>query len=74
MIICPLAGDSFSLPSLPVGTMMCISDIIAVLARASKSFFEIKEILQSVYGDKALKKMVIYAIIKKVKNDENNDD
>jgi hypothetical protein len=53
--------------------MICISDIIADLSRASKSYFEIKEMLQSVYGDKALKKMAIYAIIKKVKNSENTD-
>ncbi len=35
---------------------------------------EIKEKVESIYGEKALKKMASYAIIKKVKNGENTDD
>ncbi len=44
------AGDSFSLPPLPVGTIMCIHDFIAYLARACKSHLEIREMMESVYG------------------------
>jgi hypothetical protein len=33
-----------------------------------------KEPVETVYGEKALKKITIYAIIKKVKNGETTDD
>jgi hypothetical protein len=32
------------------------------------------EMVESVYGEKTLKKMAIFSIIKKVKNRENTDD
>jgi hypothetical protein len=53
---------------------MYIWDFVADLARASNGYLEIKETMETVYGDKVLKKMAIYAIIKKVKNGEINND
>jgi hypothetical protein len=40
----------------------------------AKAIWKLKEIVESVYREKALKKMAIYAIIKKVKNGENTND
>jgi len=44
------------------------------LAKAGKSFKEIKELVETVYGDKGLKMRAIYTILKKVKAGENVDD
>jgi hypothetical protein len=38
---------------------MCIWDFIADLIRASKSYLEIKEMVESMYREKALKKTAI---------------
>ncbi len=54
--------------------MTCVRDFVVDLARAGKGYLEIKETLETVYGDKALKKTAIYAIIKKVKNGETTND
>jgi hypothetical protein len=48
--------------------MTCICDFVTDLARTCKSYLEIKEIEESVYGEKALKKTAIYAIIHTVQN------
>ena len=37
------------------------------LAKGGKSFWDIKKLLDDVYGDKALKKTQIYKILKQVK-------
>jgi hypothetical protein len=50
--------------------MTRVRDFVADLAKTGKSFKEIKEIVDSVYGDKTLKKTAIYAILKKVKAGE----
>jgi hypothetical protein len=42
--------------------------------RAGKGYLEIKESMESVYGEKVLKKTAMYAIIKKVKNRETTND
>jgi hypothetical protein len=44
--------------------MTRVHDFAADLAKAGKSFKEISEMLNTVYGDKALKKTQIYVIIK----------
>jgi histone-lysine N-methyltransferase SETMAR len=54
--------------------MTRVRDFVADLARAGKSFQKIQKTVQTVYGDKALKKTAIYAILKKVKAGENTDD
>ena len=54
--------------------MTRVRDFVADLARAGKGFLEIKKTVETVYGDKALKKTAIYAILKKVKAGENTDD
>jgi hypothetical protein len=51
--------------------MMRIRDFFTNLARASKDYLEIKEIVESV---KALKKPAIYNIITKAKNCQNTED
>ncbi len=61
------ADDSYSLPPVPAGLVMHIRDFVADLARASKGYLENKETMETVYGDEVLKKMAIYAIIKKMK-------
>jgi hypothetical protein len=48
--------------------------LVADLARADIGYLEIKDTVETMYGDKALKKTAIYAIIKKVKNGETTDD
>ncbi len=45
--------------------MTRVWNFVADLARASKGYFEMKETMETVYGDKVLKKTAIYAIIKK---------
>jgi hypothetical protein len=47
--------------------MTRVRDFVADLARAGKDYLEIKKTVEAAYGDKALKKTAIYAIIKKVK-------
>jgi histone-lysine N-methyltransferase SETMAR len=54
--------------------MTRVRDFVADLVRARKGFLEIKKTVDTVYGDKALKKTAIYAILKKVKAGENTDD
>jgi hypothetical protein len=51
--------------------MTFVWDFVADLARVSKDHLEIKETL---YVGKPLKKIAIYAIIKKVENRETTDD
>jgi hypothetical protein len=41
------------------------------LAKGGKSFGDIKNLLDDVYGDKALKKSQIYKILKQVKMGKN---
>jgi hypothetical protein len=53
---------------------MRICDFFADLVRANKSYLEIKEMVKSVYREKALKKLAIYAITKKVKTEKTPDD
>ncbi len=47
--------------------MLPISDLVGALAVAGKLFKEIKAMVKTVYGDKALKKAQLYEIIRKVK-------
>jgi hypothetical protein len=54
--------------------MTRVWDLVADLARAGKGYLEIKETVEAVYGDKALKKTAIYAIISKVKKGETKED
>ncbi len=44
------------------------------LANGGKSFGDIKKLVDDVYGDKALKKTLIYEILKRVKMGKNTDD
>ena len=54
--------------------MTRVRDFVADLARAGKDYLEIKKTVEAAYGDKALKKTAIYAIIKKVKKGETTAD
>jgi hypothetical protein len=54
--------------------MTRVRDFVADLARAGKSYLEIKKMVDLVYGDKALKKTAIYAILKKVKSGKTTED
>jgi hypothetical protein len=45
---------------------MHIRDFVAT-SRAGKGYYKIKDMVESAYGEKALKKTAICAIIKKVK-------
>ena len=54
--------------------MTRVQDLVADLAKAGKGYLEIKEAGETAYGEKALKKTVIYAIIKKVNSGKNTDD
>jgi hypothetical protein len=54
--------------------MTRVPDFVADLARAGKGFLEIKKTVETVYGDKALKKTAIYVILKKIKAGKNTDD
>jgi hypothetical protein len=51
-----------------------IRDFVADLAGDGNGYLEIKETVEAAYGDKALEKMAIYAIINKVKKGETTDD
>ena len=59
---------------LPVFRMTRPHDFAADLAKAGKGFKEIKELVDSVYGIKGLKKTAFYDIINKVKAGNNTDD
>jgi hypothetical protein len=61
-------------PPFPPDGMTCVRDFIADLARVGKGFLEIEKALDLVYGDKALKKTAIYAILKKVKSGKTTED
>jgi hypothetical protein len=52
--------------------MTRVGDFVADLSRAGKGYLEIKETVEAAYGDKAIKKTAIYAIISKVKKGRNN--
>ena len=54
--------------------MTGVRDFVAGLARAGKSFDEIKETTDLAFGDKSLHKSTIYRIINKVKTGKNTDD
>jgi hypothetical protein len=54
--------------------MTRVRDFVADLARAGKGYLEIKETVEAAYGDKALQKTSIYAIISKVKKGETMED
>ncbi len=54
--------------------MTRVRDFVVDLATAGKRFKEINETVKKVYGDKALKRAQIYAILKKVKTGENASD
>jgi hypothetical protein len=54
--------------------MTRVRDFVADLARAGKGYLEIKITLDLVYGDKALKKTAIYAILKNVKSGKTTED
>jgi hypothetical protein len=54
--------------------MTQVWDFVADLARAKKGFLEIKKTVYTGYGDKALKKTAIYAILKKAIAGKNTDD
>ncbi len=54
--------------------MTRVHDFVVDLAKGEKSFGEIKKLVDDVYGDKALKKMQIYEILKQVKMGKNTED
>jgi hypothetical protein len=54
--------------------MSLLSDFVAMLARAGKSFKDIQETVAVAYGDTDLKKTQIYAIIKNVKEGKPTSD
>jgi hypothetical protein len=54
--------------------MTRVRNFVADLARAGKGYLEIKKTMDLVYGDKALKKTAIYAILKKVKSGKITED
>ncbi len=54
--------------------MTRVRDFVADLAKAGKSFAEIRETVQKAYGDKGLKKTQIYDVIQKVKAGKNPSD
>ena len=64
-----LGGPLHSLPPLPPpdSTMTGVRDFVASIARAGKSFGEIKETADLTFGDKSLHKSTIYDLINKVK-------
>jgi hypothetical protein len=47
---------------------------VAALARAGKSYREIKKMVDAAFGDQTLKQTAIYAIIKKVKDGKTTED
>jgi transcriptional regulator GlxA family with amidase domain len=49
-------------------------DFVAALARAGKSYREIKKMVDAEFGDQTLKQTAIYAIIKKVKDGKTTED
>jgi hypothetical protein len=51
--------------------MTRVHDFVVDLAKGGKSFGDIKELVDDVYGDKALKKTQIYEILKQVKMGKN---
>ena len=51
-----------------------VRDFVAALARAGKTFAEIKTMCEAAYGDQALKRTQIYDIIQKVKAGKNTKD
>jgi hypothetical protein len=55
------------------GAMTRLNHFAVDLAKAGRSFREIKAMVDSVYGDKGLNKTVIIAILKKVKEGKNAD-
>jgi hypothetical protein len=54
--------------------MTRVRDFVANLARAGKGYLEIKKTVDLVYGDKALEKTAIYAILKNVKSGKTTED
>jgi len=54
--------------------MTKVRDFVAGLARAGKTYKEIKETTEAAYGDQALKKTQIYEVMKKVKAGKNTED
>jgi hypothetical protein len=50
--------------------MIRVWNFVTELAIANKGYLEIKETMETVCGDKALKKTAIYAIIKKGKTEK----
>jgi histone-lysine N-methyltransferase SETMAR len=54
--------------------MTKVRDFVAGLARAGKTFKEIKETTEAAYGDQALKRTQIYEIMNKVKAGKNTED
>ena len=55
----------------PTATMTRVRDFVAGLPRAGKGFKEIQERVNSAYWDLALKRGVIYSILRKVKAGKN---
>ena len=54
--------------------MTRVHDFVVDLAKGGKNFKEIKELVETVYGDKGLKMRAIYTILKKVKAGEDAAD
>ena len=54
--------------------MTQVHDFVVALAKGGKNFKEIKELVETVYGDKGLKMRAIYTILKKVKAGEDAAD
>ncbi len=51
-----------------------VRDFVAALARAGKTFQEIKTMCEAAYGGQALKRTQIYDIIQRVKAGKNTKD
>jgi hypothetical protein len=71
-MFCGRAGRRQFLPATPTSRYYDAGP--GLRRRPRQSYLEMKELVETVYGEKALKKMAIYAIIKKVKNGETTND
>jgi hypothetical protein len=68
------SGDSRALPPPPGPRMTRVRDFVADLARAGKSFSEIKKTVAAAYGDRSLSSSQLYRIIKQARVGKDTED
>ncbi len=68
------SGDSQALPPSPGPCMTRVQDFAADLARAGKSFSEIKKNVEAAYGDRSLSSSQLYHIIKQARAGKDTKD